>query len=67
MIAATMLALLILPYRITFYFEVPYGEWLLITALLNATFLVDIVLWFFTGYYEPRTNIVVLEPGLVAR
>ncbi|XP_048509724.1 potassium/sodium hyperpolarization-activated cyclic nucleotide-gated channel 4-like [Athalia rosae] len=67
MVMATLMALLTIPYRVTFFFELPHGEWLFFVLILDCILLCDIVLWFFTGYYELRTNVVVLDPRIIAR
>lgn len=67
MIVVAVFALLVVPFRVTFFFELPHGEWFIIIVVLNSILMSDVILWFFTGYYERRTNIIVLEPRLVAR
>lgn len=57
--------LLVIPVSITFYFE-NYDNWYMINDTMNIVFLCDIVIWFFTGYYDYRTKVIVLNPRIVA-
>ncbi|XP_029045711.1 potassium/sodium hyperpolarization-activated cyclic nucleotide-gated channel 1-like [Osmia bicornis bicornis] len=62
----TFIALVITPFSITFYFE-KYQNWHLPTDTMNIVFVCDIITWFFTGYYDYGTKVVVLDPKIVAR
>ncbi|XP_076385220.1 potassium/sodium hyperpolarization-activated cyclic nucleotide-gated channel 1 isoform X2 [Megachile rotundata] len=62
----TFIALLITPFSITFYFE-KYKQWHLPTDTMNIVFVCDIIMWFFTGYYDYGTKAVVLDPRIVSR
>ncbi|XP_076169153.1 potassium/sodium hyperpolarization-activated cyclic nucleotide-gated channel 4 [Ptiloglossa arizonensis] len=61
----TFVGLLVIPVSITFYFE-NYDNWYMINDTMNIVFLCDIVIWFFTGYYDYRTKVIVLNPRIVA-
>ncbi|XP_076640029.1 potassium/sodium hyperpolarization-activated cyclic nucleotide-gated channel 1 [Colletes latitarsis] len=61
----TFVALLVIPVSITFYFEI-YDNWYIINDVMNIVFMCDIVMWFFTGYYDYRTKVIVLNPRIVA-
>ncbi|XP_076752308.1 potassium/sodium hyperpolarization-activated cyclic nucleotide-gated channel 2 [Xylocopa sonorina] len=62
----TILALFVTPISVTFYYE-KHDNWHVINDFMNTVFLCDIVMWFFTGYYDYRTKIIVLDPMIVAR
>ncbi|CAK9817140.1 Potassium/sodium hyperpolarization-activated cyclic nucleotide-gated channel 4 [Anthophora plagiata] len=62
----TIMALIITPVSITFYFE-HYDNWHTINDIMNTVFLCDIIMWFFTGYYDYGTKVIVLDPVIVAR
>ncbi|KOX78249.1 Potassium/sodium hyperpolarization-activated cyclic nucleotide-gated channel 4 [Melipona quadrifasciata] len=66
MIAFTFVALLITPVLITFFFD-KHGNWHVINDIMNIVFFCDIVIWFFTGYYDYRTKVIVLDPMIVGR
>ncbi|KAF3429792.1 hypothetical protein E2986_01475 [Frieseomelitta varia] len=66
MIAFTFVALLVAPVLITFFFD-KHGNWHMINDMMNVVFFCDIVIWFFTGYYDYRTKVTVLDPMIVAR
>ncbi|XP_053979382.1 potassium/sodium hyperpolarization-activated cyclic nucleotide-gated channel 1-like [Hylaeus volcanicus] len=61
----TFVGLLIIPVSITFHFE-NHDNWHIINDMMNIVFLCDIVMWFFTGYYDYRTKVIVLDPRIVA-
>ncbi|XP_076281474.1 potassium/sodium hyperpolarization-activated cyclic nucleotide-gated channel 1 [Lasioglossum baleicum] len=61
----TIVALLVTPVSISFYFQI-HNEWRKIIDTINVVFWCDIVLWFFTGYYDYRTKVIVLDPKIVA-
>ncbi|XP_078038696.1 potassium/sodium hyperpolarization-activated cyclic nucleotide-gated channel 1 [Augochlora pura] len=61
----TGIALVVVPVSITFYFE-DTSIWHVITDIINLVFWCDIGLWFFTGYYDYRTKVIVLDPRIVA-
>ncbi|XP_015428957.1 PREDICTED: potassium/sodium hyperpolarization-activated cyclic nucleotide-gated channel 1-like [Dufourea novaeangliae] len=61
----TIVALLITPVSITFYFN-HQGDWHLLNDVMNIVFFCDIIVWFFTGYYDYRTKVIVLDPRIVA-
>ncbi|XP_033331494.2 potassium/sodium hyperpolarization-activated cyclic nucleotide-gated channel 1 [Megalopta genalis] len=61
----TVVALVVTPVSITFYFQ-NNDIWHVITDMVNLVFLCDIVLWFFTGYYDYQTKVIVLDPRIVA-
>lgn len=62
----TVVALLVTPVSITFYFE-KHENWHIINDTMNIVFLCDIIVWFFTGYYDYGTKVTVLDPMIVAR
>lgn len=66
MIVFTFVALLVTPVSITFFFG-RHTNWHVINDTMNIVFLCDIVMWFFTGYYDYRTKVTVLDPVIVAR
>lgn len=61
----TTVALLVTPVSITFYFD-DHEYWHTINDVMNIVFFCDIVLWFFTGYYDYRTKMIILDPRIVA-
>lgn len=61
-----MVALLVIPVFLTFYFDEP-ERWYLFSHAIDAVFICDIVIWFFTGYYDYRTQLIVLDPRIIAR
>ncbi|XP_061936082.1 potassium/sodium hyperpolarization-activated cyclic nucleotide-gated channel 1 isoform X4 [Apis cerana] len=66
MIIFTFVALLITPIIITFYFDDLF-TYFVINDIINIVFLCDIIMWFFTGYYDYQTKLTVLDPMIVAR
>ncbi|KOC70603.1 Potassium/sodium hyperpolarization-activated cyclic nucleotide-gated channel 2 [Habropoda laboriosa] len=62
----TIISLLITPVSITFYYE-HHENWHTMNDIMNIVFLCDIVMWFFTGYYDYPTKVIVLDPMIVAR
>lgn len=66
MILFTIVALLITPVFITFYFD-QCEKWYLYNLLIDAVFICDIVICFFTGYYDPRTQLITMDPAFVMR
>ncbi|XP_076662351.1 potassium/sodium hyperpolarization-activated cyclic nucleotide-gated channel 1 [Halictus rubicundus] len=65
MVMFTVVALLVTPVSICFYFP-EHDNWGIIIDSINSVFWCDIMLWFFTGYYDYRTKVIVLEPKIVA-
>ncbi|XP_031847872.1 potassium/sodium hyperpolarization-activated cyclic nucleotide-gated channel 2 [Nomia melanderi] len=61
----TTVALLVTPVSIAFYFD-EHEYWHTVNDTMNIVFFCDIVLWFFTGYYDYRTKMIVLDPRIVA-
>lgn len=59
-------ALLITPVFLAFYFD-EYEKWYIANLGIDAIFICDIVIWFFTGYYDSYTQLIVLDPKVVAR
>lgn len=66
MIIFTFVALLITPIIITFHFDKLFS-YFVINDIINIVFLCDIIMWFFTGYYDYQTKLTVLDPMIVAR
>ncbi|XP_017891941.1 potassium/sodium hyperpolarization-activated cyclic nucleotide-gated channel 1-like [Ceratina calcarata] len=62
----TFMALMVTPVSITFYYE-QHDHWHMINDVMNCMFLCDIIMWFFTGYYDYGTKVIVLDPIIVAR
>lgn len=59
-------ALLITPVFLTFYFD-EYEKWYIFNHTIDAVLISDIVIRFFTGYYDSNTQLIVLDPRVVAR
>lgn len=59
-------ALLVTPVFLTFYFD-ELEKWYIFNHAIDAIFMCDIVIWFFTGYYDSHTQLIVLDPKVVAR
>lgn len=59
-------ALLVTPVFLAFYFD-EYEKWYIFNHAIDAVFISDIVIWFFTGYYDSNTQLIVLDPRVVAR
>lgn len=59
-------ALLVTPIFLAFYFD-EYEKWYIFNHMIDIVFICDIVIWFFTGYYESHTQLIVLDPRVVAR
>lgn len=66
MILFIVAALLITPVFLAFYFD-EHEKWYFYNLAIDAVLICDIVIWFFTGYYNPHTQVVILEPKVVAR
>ncbi|XP_071648937.1 potassium/sodium hyperpolarization-activated cyclic nucleotide-gated channel 1 [Temnothorax longispinosus] len=58
-------ALLATPVFLAFYFD-EYEKWYIFNLAIDAVFMCDIVIWFFTGYYDSNTHLIVLDPRIVA-
>ncbi|XP_046753167.1 potassium/sodium hyperpolarization-activated cyclic nucleotide-gated channel 1-like [Diprion similis] len=67
LILVVIASMIVLPFHVTFHGDIEIGEWFFFAVFLNSILLTDIVLWFMTGHHDFRTNVVVLEPRLVAR
>ncbi|KAL0129336.1 hypothetical protein PUN28_004203 [Cardiocondyla obscurior] len=65
MVPFVILALIITPIFITFYFD-ELEDWFLYNHFIDFVFITDIIVWFFTGYYDSRTQSIVLDPKSVA-
>lgn len=59
-------ALLVTPAFLMFYFD-EYAKWYLFNHAIDVVLMCDIVMWFFTGDYDSRTQQVTLDPKVVAR
>lgn len=60
-----IVALIVTPILLTFYFE--NHEIRHINHTINAVFMCEIMIRFFTGYYDYQTQSIVLDPKIVAR
>ncbi|KAL6266965.1 hypothetical protein P5V15_000049 [Pogonomyrmex californicus] len=58
--------LLITPVFLAFYFNEP-EEWYIFNHVIDAVLTCEIVIRFFTGYYDSRMHVIVLHPRFVAR
>ncbi|XP_011874430.1 PREDICTED: potassium/sodium hyperpolarization-activated cyclic nucleotide-gated channel 1-like [Vollenhovia emeryi] len=58
-------ALLTTPVFLAFHFN-EYENWYLFNIAIDAVFMCDIVIRFFTGYYDSNTHLIVLDPRVVA-
>lgn len=58
--------LLITPVFLTFYFD-ECAKWYIFNHAIDAVLMCDIIIWFFTGHYDSRTQVVTLDPMIVAR
>lgn len=54
------------PIFLAFYFD-EHERWYLFNHAIDVVFICDIVIWFFTGYYDYSTQLIVLDPRIVAR
>ncbi|EZA51460.1 Potassium/sodium hyperpolarization-activated cyclic nucleotide-gated channel [Ooceraea biroi] len=61
MLLFTIVALLVTPVFLAFYFD-KFEKWYLYNLAIDAVFICDIVIWFFTGYYDSRTQLIVMDP-----
>lgn len=60
-----VVALIITPILLTFYFK-NHEKWY-INHTINVILVCDIAIRFFTGYYDYQTQSIVLDPKVVAR
>lgn len=60
-----VVALMIIPILFTFYLE-NHEKWY-INHIINAVIMSDIIIRFFTGYYDHQTQSIILNPKIVAR
>ncbi|XP_018369234.1 PREDICTED: potassium/sodium hyperpolarization-activated cyclic nucleotide-gated channel 1-like [Trachymyrmex cornetzi] len=58
-------ALMATPVFLAFYFDEP-EKWYLFNHAIDSVFICDIVIWFFTGYYDCQTQLIILNPKIVA-
>lgn len=58
--------LLITPVFLTFYFD-ECAKWYIFNHVIDAILTCDIIIWFFTGHYDSHTQVVTLDPRVVAR
>lgn len=58
--------LLIIPVFLTFYFD-EYAKWYMYNHAIDIVLICDIIIWFFTGHYDSRTQQVTMDPKIVAR
>ncbi|XP_018314248.1 potassium/sodium hyperpolarization-activated cyclic nucleotide-gated channel 2 [Mycetomoellerius zeteki] len=58
-------ALMVTPVFLAFYFDEP-EKWYLFNLAIDSVFICDIVIWFFTGYYDSQIHLIVLDPKFVA-
>jgi len=61
-----VVALLLTPVFLALYFD-EYEKWYLFNLAIDAVLICDIVIYFFTGYYDSHTQMVILVPKVVAR
>ncbi|XP_024938799.1 cyclic nucleotide-gated cation channel alpha-3 isoform X2 [Cephus cinctus] len=61
----TLLVLSVIPGLATFYFE-EHEKLIFGSLIIDAVFLIDIVLRFLTGHYDYSTKVIVLDPRMVA-
>ncbi|KAM0728266.1 Potassium/sodium hyperpolarization-activated cyclic nucleotide-gated channel 2 [Formica fusca] len=57
--------LLITPVFLTFYFD-ECAKWYMYNHAIDAMLMCDIIIRFFTGHYDSRTQLVILDPRVVA-
>jgi len=62
----TIFALLITPIFLAFYFDA-VEKWYIYNMVIDIIFLCDIVIFFFTGYYDPKTQLIIMTPKYVMR
>ncbi|KAG5314017.1 HCN1 protein, partial [Acromyrmex insinuator] len=60
-----IVALMITPVFLAFYFDEP-EKWYLFNLAIDSVFICDIVIWFFTGHYDCQTQLIILNPRIVA-
>ncbi|XP_050461211.1 potassium/sodium hyperpolarization-activated cyclic nucleotide-gated channel 1-like isoform X3 [Cataglyphis hispanica] len=58
--------LLITPVFLTFYFD-ECAKWYMYNHAIDIILMCDIIIKFFTGHYDSRTKLVILDPRIVAR
>lgn len=58
--------LLATPIFLAFYFD-ECEKWYVFNHAIDVILMCDIVIWFFTGYYDSETQLIVLDPRVVAR
>ncbi|XP_018348331.1 PREDICTED: potassium/sodium hyperpolarization-activated cyclic nucleotide-gated channel 2-like [Trachymyrmex septentrionalis] len=58
-------ALMVTPVFLAFYFDEP-EKWYFFNHAIDSVFICDIVIWFFTGYYDCQTQLIILNPKIVA-
>jgi len=66
MIVFTIFALLITPVFLAFYFD-EVEKWYIYNLVIDIIFLCDIVIFLFTGYYDPKTQLIIMTPKFVMR
>ncbi|XP_034948283.1 potassium/sodium hyperpolarization-activated cyclic nucleotide-gated channel 4-like [Chelonus insularis] len=66
MIIFTLSSLLIIPCFIAFQFNDPH-KWIYIVIAIKSIFLFDIILFFFTGYFDPETRNIIFHRKVVCQ
>ncbi|KAK2575102.1 hypothetical protein KPH14_008828 [Odynerus spinipes] len=65
MVITSFIMLLINPIFLAFYWN-EREQWYIFSNIFDGIILCDIVIWFLTGYYNHWTNMVILDPQIVA-
>jgi len=66
MIIFTICVLMATPIFLAFFFD-EIKTWFVWNIVFDAIFICDIVITFFTGHYDAKTQLIVMTPKLVAR
>lgn len=65
MIVTSFIMLIINPIFLAFYMD-EKEQWYIYSNILDGIILCDIIMCFFTGYYDNFSNIVILNPYIIA-
>lgn len=66
MIITSFITLIINPIFLAFYMD-EKKQWYIYSNILDGIILCDVIMFFFTGYYDHWKSIVILDPYIIAR